>query len=89
MSEDANRSDMPPDRFAMLWRRTKDHRIAQWTVGYVGLSNQFLWDPSVAALRKTERFKTYVRKVGFYEYWRAKGWPDLCHPTSGADFECG
>jgi hypothetical protein len=26
------------DRFALLWRRIKDHRIAQWTVGYVAVA---------------------------------------------------
>ena len=25
---------------------------------------------------------------GYVEYWRAKGWPDLCHPTTGDDFAC-
>jgi hypothetical protein len=22
------------------------------------------------------------------EYWRAKGWPQFCHPTTGDDFVC-
>ena len=26
------------DRLALLWRRVKEHRIAQWTVGYAGLA---------------------------------------------------
>ena len=26
------------DRFALLWRRIKDHSIAQWTVGYVAVA---------------------------------------------------
>jgi len=41
-----------------------------------------------APVRKTERFKAYVRKMGFVDYWRAKGWPDLCHPTTMDDFAC-
>jgi hypothetical protein len=28
-----------------------------------------------------------MRKAGIVDYWRAKGWPDLCHPTTGEDFE--
>jgi hypothetical protein len=46
------------------------------------------WSPEFAALRKTERFKALVRAWGFPDYWRAKGWPDLCHPTTGDDFAC-
>jgi hypothetical protein len=47
-----------------------------------------LWLPEYAPLRKTERFKAFMRKSGLVDYWRAKGWPDLCHPTTGDDFEC-
>ena len=47
-----------------------------------------LWHSSYAAVRKTKRFKTYARNAGLVEYWRAKGWPDLCHPTTGDDFVC-
>ena len=38
MSEEADRAEAPPDRFTALWRRMKDHRIAQWTVGYVAVA---------------------------------------------------
>ncbi len=38
-----------------------------------------MFDPGFAPVRKTERFKTVMRKLGFVEYRRAKGWPDLCH----------
>ena len=47
-----------------------------------------LWHPFYAPVRKTERFKAYVRSAGFVDYWRAKGWPALCHPTSADDFAC-
>lgn len=49
---------------------------------------QTVWRPAAAPLRKTERFKTLMRNAGLVEYWRARGWPDLCHPTTGDDFEC-
>ena len=29
-----------------------------------------------------------VRKAGLVDYWRAKGWPEFCHPTIGDDFVC-
>jgi tetratricopeptide (TPR) repeat protein len=47
-----------------------------------------IWHASYAPVRKTERFKKYVRDAGMVTYWRAKGWPDLCHPTTGDDFVC-
>jgi hypothetical protein len=47
-----------------------------------------LWSPLSAPVRKTERFKSYVRDTGLLGYWRARGWADLCHPTTGDDFEC-
>ena len=46
------------------------------------------WSPPAAALRKTEAFKTFVRKARFVEYWRARGWPDACHPVGAGDFAC-
>ena len=48
----------------------------------------FLWHPGYAALRKTERFKALMRNAGYVEFWRAKGWPEFCHPTTGDDFVC-
>jgi hypothetical protein len=47
-----------------------------------------IWDPVYGPLHKTERFKTLMRDAGLVDYWRQKGWPDLCHPTAGEDFEC-
>jgi hypothetical protein len=47
-----------------------------------------LWHPSYAPVRKTERFKVYARKAGLVDYWRARGWPDLCRPMGAADFVC-
>jgi hypothetical protein len=48
----------------------------------------FYWHPSLGPVRKTERFRMFARKIGLVDYWRAKGWPEFCHPTIGNDFEC-
>ena len=48
----------------------------------------YLWVPSMSAVRQTARFKAYVRAAGLVDYWRQNSWPDLCHPTTGDDFEC-
>jgi tetratricopeptide (TPR) repeat protein len=58
-------------------------------VNYLGTSTMwFLWVPQHAALRKTERFKTLVRNAGLVDYWRMRGWPDLCRPIGADDFVC-
>jgi TolB-like protein len=49
---------------------------------------RYLFEPAYSPLRKTERFKNLVQKAGLVDYWRARGWPDLCHPTTGDDFAC-
>jgi TolB-like protein/Flp pilus assembly protein TadD len=47
-----------------------------------------LWFAEYAPLRKTERFKALLRKAGLVEYWRQRGWPDLCRPVGVDDFVC-
>jgi TolB-like protein len=54
----------------------------------VKATNAQFWHTSYAPVRKTERFKRFVQTAGFVEYWRAKGWPEFCRPTTGDDFEC-
>ena len=49
---------------------------------------QEIWHPAMAGARKTERFKQLVRKFDLVDYWRARGWPDMCHPVGADDFEC-
>lgn len=53
-----------------------------------GLEMQLLWHPSYAPVRRTDRFKAFVRKAGYVDYWRARGWSDLCHPVGSDDFAC-
>jgi TolB-like protein len=48
----------------------------------------YLWGPIGSEARKTERFKALMRKSGLVDYWKARGWPDLCHPVGTEDFEC-
>jgi TolB-like protein len=49
---------------------------------------RYLFHPIYSPARQTERFKTLVRKAGLVDYWKARGWPDMCRPTTGDDFEC-
>jgi tetratricopeptide (TPR) repeat protein len=54
----------------------------------IGLLNGLQFAPAYAAMRKTPAFKQYMRDSGAVEYWRAKGWPQWCHPTTNDDFIC-
>lgn len=47
-----------------------------------------LWLPDLAPVRKTVRFKALMRNAGLVDYWRERGWPDLCRPVGADDFEC-
>ena len=61
------------------------HRVA------LGLSSGLFrnpWAPSSAGLRKTQGFREFVRNSGLLEDWRARGWPDSCHPIGADDFAC-
>jgi TolB-like protein len=53
------------------------------------ISTTWFWHPSYAAVRKTERFKKFMRDAGLVEYWRARGWPAQCRPVGADDFTCG
>jgi TolB-like protein len=46
------------------------------------------WSEAYAPLRKTEHFRAMVRRIGLVDYWRAKGWPDLCRAVGADDFVC-
>ena len=70
----------------------------QFVFLYVGAASRALhfgggagdpfWYPAAAPVRKSKNFKTYAREIGLLDYWRARGWPDLCHPVGVDDFAC-
>jgi len=47
-----------------------------------------VWNNWGVALRQDPRFKVWVEKLGYVDFWRKHGWPDRCRPTSLSDFEC-
>ena len=68
--------------------RVLDNYERRIQLGYIsGIALSQIWHPAYAPVRKTERFKALMR-AGLVEYWRAKGWPAQCHPTTGDDFAC-
>jgi hypothetical protein len=69
--------------------RALEYYEAETQTGYlVPAFYSVMWHASYAAVRKTERFKKFVRDAGLVEYWRARGWPDLCRPIGADDFVC-
>jgi hypothetical protein len=71
-----------PERFMGMY---EDHLRVGFTSGP---QNGAEWIPAYASVRKTDRFKAWIRASGILAYWRAKGWPPQCHPTTGDDFAC-
>jgi Flp pilus assembly protein TadD len=69
--------------------RAQEYSETEIKTGYVSTDiTDVLWYPAAAPLRKTERFKALMRNAGYVDYWRARGWPDLCHPVGTDDFAC-
>ena len=60
-------------------------RLGESIAGYVAQQREPLL---IAGPASQERFKNLVRKLGLVKYWRARGWPEFCHPTTGDDFVC-
>jgi adenylate cyclase len=60
----------------------------EFAAGYYGDVLRDIWAPPSASLRKTEHFKEFVRQARLVEYWRARGWPEFCHPVGTDDFAC-
>ncbi len=51
-------------------------------------TNAQIWNNWAVAARQDQRFKDWVGKLGYPEFWRKYGWPDRCRPTGFDDFEC-
>jgi TolB-like protein/tetratricopeptide (TPR) repeat protein len=66
--------------------RVLDFYEASIESGYLGIAP--LWHKAYAPVRRTERFKRLVQRARLPEFWRAKGWPEFCHPMTGDDFVC-
>jgi TolB-like protein/class 3 adenylate cyclase len=48
-----------------------------------------IFHPIHSSVRQLPAFKTYVREIGLYDYWRKSGnWGDFCRPVGDDDFVC-
>jgi adenylate cyclase len=46
------------------------------------------WIPGLRGYRQSPEFRQHMRASGVVDYWRAKGFPPMCRPLGGEDFEC-
>jgi TolB-like protein/DNA-binding SARP family transcriptional activator len=75
--------------FIYLYIGAPERALERYEEGAVGFPPLgYLVHPSYAPVRKTERFKKIMRDQGLVAYWRERGWPSFCHPTTGDDFAC-
>jgi TolB-like protein len=69
--------------------RVLNYHEGNFKIGYHGgMEIVFLWAPMFEPVRKTDRFKALMRSAGYVDYWRARGWPEFCRPTTADDFVC-
>lgn len=47
-----------------------------------------VWNNWAVSVRRDPRFKEWVEKLGYADFWRKHGWPDRCRSTGPDDFEC-
>jgi hypothetical protein len=48
----------------------------------------YLWLPQFQPMRRLPEFKTLLREIGIVAYWQQYGWPAICRPGRGDDFDC-
>lgn len=85
--------NLPPNPFlnwAQLYTGTPERVMALPELALRGrmLDRVSPFDVAVTQVRQTARYRKFVRDAGLLDYWRARGWPDFCHPTTGDDFVC-
>jgi adenylate cyclase len=48
----------------------------------------YVWMPQLGAMRRLPEFEAFLRDIGMVAYWQEYGWPALCRPLHGDEFEC-
>jgi len=52
------------------------------------VANYWYWYPRHAHFRASDEFKKMMKKFGYYDLWKARGFPPACRPVGNDDFEC-
>jgi hypothetical protein len=48
----------------------------------------YLWRPQFKQMRQRPEFKALLRDIGIVAHWEKYGWPAICQPLDGDDFQC-
>ena len=51
-------------------------------------SELWYWLPVYSNYRKSPQFREMIRDLGYYDLWKAKGFPPRCRPIGDDDFAC-
>jgi len=51
-------------------------------------SEPWYWLPRFRDYRQSAEFAAGIRKYGFYDLWKSRGFPPQCRPIGDDDFEC-
>ena len=54
-----------------------------------GQAGYIIWHPDGDEFRTTPQFKSVIRQLGIFKYWKSRGFPPHCKPVGDDDFECG
>ena len=73
-----------PERALQIY----EDEVHSGLVGGQGDTFSYLWHPSYSPARQTERFTVLMHDAGMVNYWRQRGWPDLCSPKGAEGFRC-
>jgi TolB-like protein len=52
------------------------------------VASYWYWYPRYAHFRASSEFKKMMKKFGYYDLWKARGFPPACRPVGDDDFEC-
>jgi hypothetical protein len=81
------------------WSRQRGDDPAAWSMELVILggyeyakpndfNNSWLWEEQTLGFRQSPYFRPLILAIGLDRYWRERGFPPICQPVDGADFEC-
>ena len=52
------------------------------------VASYWFWYPRHAHFRASPEFRNMMKKFGYYDLWKARGFPPMCRPVGDDDFEC-
>jgi TolB-like protein len=52
------------------------------------VAGYWFWSPRHAHFRASPEFKKMMKKFGYYDLWKARGFPRFCRPVGNDEFEC-